>query len=242
VKLLALDTATELCSAALLHEDELLVREELIGRGHAERLLPMVESLLAEAGLVIGALDALAVGRGPGTFTGVRVAVAMAQGLAMGADLPVVPVSDLAALAAAALRRDAAHPVLACLDARMNELYWGLYGLDQATVGAVDPWQPGFARVVEHLSAPAAVSLPEGLRCTVAGSGWAVDSALATRYERQVALALPALLPSAREIARLAAVGLANGDAVSASALAPVYLRDDVATPSTRPPGGPRPR
>jgi tRNA threonylcarbamoyladenosine biosynthesis protein TsaB len=233
VRLLALDTATELCSVALLDDDRLLHREERIGRGHAEHLLPMVDALLREAGIGPTALDALAVGRGPGTFTGVRIAVSIAQGLALAAGLKVVPVSDLAALALAAHERSPGRAVLACLDARMGEVYWALYPpLALAADGTAILDAP------EHLSPPGQVG-PAGVELTVAGPGWAAYPALADRLPG-VRLALPELLPSAREIARLGAAGLRDGRAVDPADLLPVYLRDEVATPSLRPPGGPR--
>ncbi len=122
MRILALDTATEACSAALLLHGEVLERYEVLGRGHAERLLPMVQEVLAEGGVALAALDAVAFGRGPGAFTGLRIAAGVTQGLAFGAGLPVVPVSDLAALAARAAVHHGRRHVLACLDARMGQV------------------------------------------------------------------------------------------------------------------------
>ncbi|MGH8338175.1 MAG: tRNA (adenosine(37)-N6)-threonylcarbamoyltransferase complex dimerization subunit type 1 TsaB, partial [Gammaproteobacteria bacterium] len=113
MKILALETSTERCSAALLIDGEVRERARTAVRAHAEMILPMVEALLAEAGMTLSQLDALAFGRGPGGFTGVRVATAMVQGLAFGADRPVVPVSDLMALAAAAFRKHGKRKILA---------------------------------------------------------------------------------------------------------------------------------
>src|SRR6185503_4238342 len=125
MNLLAIDTATENCSAALLCGGQLLERSELAPRRHAELILPMIDSLLAEAGLSRRSLDGIAVGRGPGAFTGVRLAISVAQGMALGLDVPVVPVSSLAALALDAPDNGAA--ILACIDARMGEVYTGTF-------------------------------------------------------------------------------------------------------------------
>ena len=128
MKILALDTATENCSAALLISGALLCREELIGRGHAQRILPVIVELLSEADAALQDLTAIAFGRGPGAFTGVRLAACVAQGLAFGAALPVVAVSDLQALAQRALAQDSdVDRVLVCTDARMHEVYCGAF-------------------------------------------------------------------------------------------------------------------
>ena len=127
--LLALDTATECCSAALLHDGTVTARSEVIPRQHAQRLLPMIEELLGERQLRLQDVDALVFGRGPGAFTGVRIATGMVQGLAFAADKPVIAVSNLAALAQRAWREHGAETVAAAIDARMDEVYWGLYGL-----------------------------------------------------------------------------------------------------------------
>jgi len=127
VRILALDSATENCSVALLIGRRLIAREQLLERGHAEHILPMADALLKEADVSLGALSAIAFGRGPGSFTGVRLAASVAQGLAFGAGLPVVPISDLRALAQRVMELDAAVTrVLVCNDARMHEVYWGL--------------------------------------------------------------------------------------------------------------------
>src|SRR5690606_41346453 len=127
--LLALDTATEACSVALLHEGRVLSRYEVAPRLHAQRLLPMVQEVLDEAGIAIAALDAIAFGRGPGAFTGVRIAIGVVQGLAFALDRPVLPVSNLAVLAQRAHRESGASQVAAAIDARMDEIYWGCFAL-----------------------------------------------------------------------------------------------------------------
>ena len=127
MKVLAIDTASASCSAALLLGEHLLQRERLLERGHAEAILPMVDELLAEAAVPLTALTAIAFGRGPGAFTGVRLAASVTQGLAFGAGVPVVPVSDLQAIAQRALDTERAiERVLVCADARMHEVYRGL--------------------------------------------------------------------------------------------------------------------
>lgn len=133
MKILALDTATEACSAALWVDGQLIARELEFERGHAEHILPMIDGILAEGGIALSALDALAFGRGPGGFTGVRLAASVTQGLAFAADLPVVAISDLAAVAQRAFDREpSVTRMLVCNDARMKEVYWACFERDAA--------------------------------------------------------------------------------------------------------------
>ncbi len=128
MKILAIDTATEACSAALLIDGRLTTREMEFERGHAEHILSMVDAVLAEGGVALTSVDAIAFGRGPGGFTGVRLAASVTQGLAFASELPVVPISDLAAVAQRALDMDASVAgVVVCNDARMREVYWGCF-------------------------------------------------------------------------------------------------------------------
>lgn len=225
MKLLALDTATEACSAAVYADGRVLERYEVLGRGHAERLLPMVDELLAESGLALRSFDAIAFGRGPGAFTGVRIAVSLAQGLALGADLPVVPISDLAALGRLALDEEpAATAALVCLDARMGEVYWAR--VDARPGGAVDLGREG-------LGPPASVVLPApGDLVVAAGHGWSAYPELAARAAGQLAAVRAELLPRAAQVARLAALEVGAGRSLRPEDAVPVYLRDDVATRS----------
>lgn len=222
MKLLAVDTATEACSAALLLDEKLSERFDVRPREHTRLILPMVEALLAEAGLRLQDLDALAFGRGPGAFTGLRIAAGVVQGLALGADLPVVPVSNLAALARAALRERGEHRVLACLDARMGEVYWGAFSATGE--GLVQPAGP------ETVCAPGAVPVPEEAGWAGAGPGWGVHTAaLQQRLGGRVGRIHPELLPRAGDIATLAAAIYARTGGVSVEQALPVYLRDEVA-------------
>ena len=220
MKLLAFDTSTEACSAALGLGDAILQREELAPRRHAELILPMVDSLLQEAGLRLRDLDALAFGRGPGAFTGVRLAAGIAQGLALGADLPTVPVSSLAAMAQGATEQTDA--LLATMDARMGELYWGLF----------EPANGGAARLVagERVSDPAAVTLPADRSFFALGSGWeAYGALLAERFKGRVTGADPARRPQARDLLPLARAELEGGRGLPPEQALPVYLRNEVA-------------
>jgi tRNA threonylcarbamoyladenosine biosynthesis protein TsaB len=230
VKVLALDTATENCSAALLINGKLLTRERLLGRGHAEHILVMVSELLADADAALQELDAIAFGRGPGAFTGVRLAASVTQGLAFGAAVRVVPVSSLQALAQRLLLQEPlAGRVLVCTDARMREVY----------CGAFERSADGLAVAVEaeRVVAPEAVKLPVAW---AAAQSVGVGSAFAAYPELHAALpALPmraGLWPRAAEIAQLAAAEVRVGRTVAPAQALPVYLRDDVARPADRGP------
>jgi tRNA threonylcarbamoyladenosine biosynthesis protein TsaB len=229
VKLLAIDTATESCSAALLIDTSVRSREVEMERGHAERILPMVDQLLAEAGIALNDLDAIAFGRGPGSFTGVRLATTVTQGLAFGAGLGVVPVSDLQAVAQRVLDTDPTAPrVLVCNDARMSEVYWACY----------ERAQDGLARLQgdEQVSKPSEVKLPPNWpTATPAGRGFlAYGEALQAAVPNLAMSAKPPpgplhYLPRAIEIARLALPAVRAGQLLPAEEALPVYLRNNVA-------------
>ncbi len=174
MKILALDTATEACSVALGIDERVLERYVELDRGHAERLLPMVDELLAEGGIALASLDAIAFGRGPGAFTGVRLAASVAQGLAFGAGVGVVAVSDLAAVAQqAAELQPEARRVLVVNDARMREVYWAEFTVDRLVS----------LQGTEQVSAAASVTVPDdgGGRWVAAGRGLAAYPELAER-------------------------------------------------------------
>lgn len=218
MKLLALESATESCSVALRDGDTVYARSQLAPREHAALLLPMVEAVLAEAGLTLAGLDAVAFGRGPGSFTGVRIAASVTQGLAFAADLPVLPVSTLAALAQGAWREHGVHRVAAAIDARMGEVYWGLY---REQDGVMLP------EGEEGVFAPELVPLPRAADCTGAGSAWATYAdALAERCG--IATHYGDRYPQAVDILTLAAAAWHAGKAVDAALAQPVYLRDKV--------------
>lgn len=219
MKLLALDTATEACSAALLLDGAISERYEVIGRGHAERLLPMADELLREAGMPVGALDAIAFGRGPGSFTGLRIAAGVAQGLAAGIKRPVVPVSDLAALAAAAARISGAERVLACLDARMGQVYWAAFDCASGWPVAVTE---------ERLADPGDVRAPGEESWFGAGPGFAAYPALGQVLQGRLVGSDAGLLPRAADLARIGALDFAAGRALDAARALPVYLRNEV--------------
>jgi tRNA threonylcarbamoyladenosine biosynthesis protein TsaB len=228
MKILALDTATEACSAALLVEGSLIIREDEFERGHAEHILKMIDAVLVEGGTSLKALDAIAFGRGPGGFTGVRLAASITQGLAFGASLPVVPVSDLAAVAQRALDLDrSTQRVLVCSDARMREVYWACFERREGLAEAAS---------AEAVSPAQAVTLPQewaDAPFAAAGRGFRVYPELQQRWGARISLAHAELLPHAGEIARLAAAEVAAGRTLPAVEALPVYLRDDVARPSS---------
>ncbi len=223
MKILALDTATEACSVALAFGDTVLERYVELERGHAERLLPMVDELLGEAGASLGALDAIAFGRGPGGFTGVRLAASIAQGLAFGAGLGVVPVSDLAAVAQrAAVLNPGATQVLVVNDARMREVYWATFRVS-GEVAAIGEERVGASTEVLLPSVPGGEA-----SAIVAGRGLRAAPELAERCRQAGMVALPGLLPRATEVLLLARPVVAAGKVLPPERALPVYVRDKV--------------
>ena len=225
MRVLALDAATESCSVALLVDDRLLVRQEESGKSHAQKILDMVAEVLAQGEISLSSLDGIAAGVGPGSFTGVRVGVAVAQGLAFGAGLPVVPVMTLEALAMEAAA-SGADEVLACLDARMGEVYWGCFAADTLRGVAV--------RMSPRVGSPSTVHLPDTARLVAArlrgiGRGFAAYPELAGLPGLELHPADSRALPNARDMARLAVLRLGAGEGIDPAALSPVYIRDRVA-------------
>jgi len=223
MKLMAIDTSGEGCSAALYLDGELETRFLVQPRGHSELILGMMQGLLDEAGLGLADLDALAFGRGPGSFTGVRIATGVIQGAAYASGLPVVPVSTLAALAERHFRESGARRMLAALDARMGEVYWGAFEVAQGAE-LVSP------RGEEEVCPPDAVPLPPGIGWQGVGSGWlSYGAELRERLGDRLASSHPRLLCSAHDVALLGVAGLLEGAAVKAEEALPVYLRNRVA-------------
>jgi tRNA threonylcarbamoyladenosine biosynthesis protein TsaB len=215
MKLIALDSSSEMCSAALLTPDGLLTTDAVVGHGHSERLLPMLQGLLAEAGLGLRDLDGIAFGAGPGSFTGLRIACGVAQGLALGADLPVLGVGTLDALALEAGQ----GAIVAALDARMGEVYALACRVEGDCVTPV--WGP-------LLSPPQSVPALPGEGWQAAGIGFDAyaEALCATLGDLP---RLPARYPHARAILRLAAPRFAAGEGGAAESAQPFYLRDKVA-------------
>lgn len=227
-RILALDTSSDACSVALLSDGSVDERFSQVPREHTKRLLPMVDEILADHQLSLAQIDAIAFGRGPGSFTGLRICLGVVQGLAFGADLPVVPVSTLKAMALGAQLQQtfsAQDRILVALDARMNEVYWCEYEvLPSSEQIQLQPVTDEFVMapevVNEYISA-----LQTGAKRHGIGPGWHYPELAAIET---VSLDLESC-PHAADIARLAQPLLAAGEVVSAMDAQPVYLRDSVA-------------
>ena len=223
MKLLAVETATEACSAALAIDGQILERFQIAPQQHTALILPMIESLLAEAEIKPSELDALAFGRGPGSFTGVRIATGVIQGIAFGLDRPVVPVSTLASIAQHFFNTDTCHQDIAfvAMDARLDEIFWGVYQRNNQ----------GLAQLLldETVTPATHIQFPDVHGMGI-GSGWAI-------YKNELSLCLSdkvigvetQYLPRAATVAQLGVVGFHQGQAVSADLAMPVYLRNKVA-------------
>lgn len=217
MKLLAIETSTEACSVAVYADGAVLARHELAPRRHTQLVLPWADELLAEAGLRKSQLDAIAVGRGPGAFTGVRLAIALVQGLALALDRPVLPISTLAVLA----MQGQGERILAAIDARMGEVYLGEFARDAD--GLVT------AAGEEIICPPARAPLPESAVSGVGTGFGAEHGALVARLGAALAGFDASVLPHAADLAKLAVRAFARGEAVDAARIEPAYLRDKVA-------------
>lgn len=220
MKLLAIETTSEACSAALYHNTEQTSRYELAPRRHAELILPMCEELLNEANIAVSSLDAIGFGRGPGAFTGVRIAAGVVQGMAWAADIPVVAVSSLAAIALSAVKQHGCDNVAVAVDARMNEVYWGCYQQNDTAVSLLGE---------EAVLPPENASLPEG-EWFAAGTGWqSYADIMSDRLGDRIIAHNTEILPHAAMVAELAVTACERGEQISAEQVLPVYLRNNVA-------------
>ncbi|NAW69430.1 tRNA (adenosine(37)-N6)-threonylcarbamoyltransferase complex dimerization subunit type 1 TsaB [Vibrio sp. V27_P1S3P104] len=224
-KILALDTATEACSVALMVGEHIYSRSEVAPRDHTKKILPMVDEVLKEAGLTLQELDALAFGRGPGSFTGVRIGIGIAQGLGFGADLPMIGVSTLAALAQGAYREQGVTRVACAIDARMGEVYWARF----------ERQQNGIWLTVDTESVVAPQSLlaslgkeSESQVWSTAGTGWAAyqDTLSSLPFVQQES---GVLYPQAQDMVVLAYQEWQQGRTLAVEETSPIYLRDTVA-------------
>jgi tRNA threonylcarbamoyladenosine biosynthesis protein TsaB len=221
LKLLAVDTSTEACSAALYIDGEITRHYELAPREHSRLILGMVDDLLHQQSLSAKDIDVLAFGRGPGSFMGLRIAAGVVQGISFAHSIPVVPVSTLAALSSSAIEQTGVKSALAIIDARMKEVYWGVYtqtGSDLVLQGK------------EVVTAPDKVLVPDSGQWVSAGSRWAAYAdVLEDMVDDRFIRALDGCFPSAEAVARLAVKAYEKGMSVSAAEAVPVYIRDKVA-------------
>lgn len=228
VTLLALDTATEACSVALLRGGAKTHLAQFAQREHTKHILPMVDEILTQAGITLHQVDALVFGRGPGSFTGVRIGAGIAQGLAFGAELPVIPVSNLAAMAQAAYVQYQAENVLTAIDARMNEVYFAQWQAQKvrSDFGEFLDWQPIIA---EQVCSPSnvieQVARQHHENAVLAGTGWAAYPEL---NEANLGKATEITLPSALYMLDLALPKWFAGETISPLEIEPIYLRNEV--------------
>ncbi|SIP97968.1 tRNA (adenosine(37)-N6)-threonylcarbamoyltransferase complex dimerization subunit type 1 TsaB [Aeromonas veronii] len=221
LKILAVDTATEACSAALLVGDKQFSRWEEAPRDHTRKILPMVQAVLEDAGISLSDLDAIAFGRGPGSFTGVRIGISVAQGLAFGAGVPLIGISTLAAMAQGAYRLDGAEQVLTAIDARMNEVYFGRYELIDGRMQLVGD------EVVSESAALVDVRGKLAGRVTCVGTGFETYGETLSGLADELAES-QVRFPAAEDMLPLARAAWLAGEAVPVEQATPVYLRDKV--------------
>ncbi|CAM4419004.1 MAG: tRNA threonylcarbamoyladenosine biosynthesis protein TsaB [Legionellaceae bacterium] len=227
MKILALDTSTDACSVALLNDQQIIEEFTIVPQKHSQLILTMIDKILAQGEYSLTQIDAIAFGRGPGSFTGIRIAASVVQALAFGLDLPVIPISTLHALAQGATREFNALSVMAMIDARMNEVYWATYQCNE--------------KGIMHTVIKEAIDKPEKINLakhqapvTVIGSGWLVyETILLSHYKKQIKEGYP-YLPHAYDIAYLAKNAVNPIDYVKPEDALPLYLRNDVVQAPTR--------
>ena len=222
MKLLALDTSTDACSCAVYDDGTIYQRYELAPRKHAELILPMADSLLAEAGLQPRDMDAVVFGCGPGSFTGLRISCGVAQGIAFAADIPVIPVSSLAALAQAAYQQYEKNHVCVAVDARMEEVYWGEYHYDEQTqlMTLVDEERVCTPEQIPALNRDASFGV---------GNGWGVyGTRLQTHFDEMITEYIVDYYPRAEMMLPFGVHQFRLGNTVEAAQASPVYLRNKV--------------
>ncbi|MGB0865247.1 MAG: tRNA (adenosine(37)-N6)-threonylcarbamoyltransferase complex dimerization subunit type 1 TsaB [Granulosicoccaceae bacterium] len=218
---LALDTSTECCSVALLHQGEVSSHRFLNTREHAKLLLPMVQELLSAADASMASLDGVAFACGPGSFTGLRIAASAAQGLAYAQNLPLVAVSSLAAVAQGAKRELGIKQAAVAMDARMGQVYWACFDTSGSTAQLLGN---------ELVCDPERVALPEGNQWVGVGTGWDEHEQVLGRVSQGVVMRqLGSRRPEAQDVLRLALPDFASGKTLTPEQALPVYLRDKVA-------------
>jgi len=226
VKLLALDTSSVACSVALQIGDDIVERHEEQPREHTRLLMPMIQSLLADAGASLPDLDAIVLGNGPGSFIGMRIAASVAQGLAFGASLQIVPVSSMAAVAARVIVEHDAGEVIVAQDAHMQEVYLGIYRRDDADLPekVIPECLHDLTKIVE---------LEPESKAVAAGYGWQRYPELLVANRDRVTVASDVLHPHASDLLRFAPTMIENGDSVAPQDIVPAYLRQKVAEKPT---------
>jgi len=223
MNILALDTVTEMCSVALLVKQEVTKQSQWVKQSHTDVILPMIDQLLVDSGILFSDIDAIAFTRGPGSFTGLRIGAGITQGLALAHDLPVIPVSSLAALAQGAWRQDTATHILACIDARRQEVYWACYELKNELMVCIGS---------EQVSSAEQVYTPAAHAWHGVGSGFASYYAeLSANAKVSLSATVADRFPLAQDILPFAIRALRNNEYVDASAALPIYLRDNVTHP-----------
>lgn len=226
MKIISIETSTEACSAALHIDDEVIERFEIAPSKHSQLILPMIESLLNEAHITLSQLDVIAFGCGPGSFTGLRIAAGVIQGIALGANLPVAPVSSLATLAQYAYEEKKQVNILAALDARMNEVYWGIFQFDS---------KGGLHKVDQEVVCPPELITKPNTELAIkswfgVGPGWTTYSAALQSTLEGIKVDWEInVFPQARYVATLARQALLRGNVVAPEQAIPVYLRDNIA-------------
>ena len=227
--ILAIETATEACSAAVAMGSEIISRFEIAPREHTKLILTMMEDVLTTAGVTLAQVDAVAFSRGPGAFTGVRIATGVAHGVSLSIDKPLLPISTLAAIAQQMQEEEGANYCLAAIDARMEEVYWGAYAAEDGMMVLQGEEAVNKPEILQQAAILPPSSTPAAEQWTVAGSGWDAYEQTMESATMDALIKVDNRFPSAHYIARLAVKEWEEGKAVEAEQAQPIYLRDKVA-------------